>query len=282
MSDPKELMQQNMVLRGFAPETQKIYLRQIHFFESFYKQLAEDLDSTAVREYLNHLISVKNISRSRVNIAYSALKFFFNSTLHRDWVMKEIPRAKKSRLLPVALSRQEIQHLFSVIPNLKHRTIFMTIYGAGLRISEAIHLKPEDIDSKNMQIRVRQGKGNADRYTLLSQKNLSILRDYWRAYRPSLWLFEGNIPDKPIDPHSVQKIFQKARKKAGILKHATVHSLRHSFATHLLEDGVNIRIIQQLLGHSNINTTCRYLHLVNPKALHISSPLDSAWGDDND
>jgi integrase/recombinase XerD len=179
MSNPKELMQQNMVLRGFAPETQKVYLSQIRFFESFHQQLAENLDSSAVREYLHHLIAVRNLSRSRINIAYSALKFFFVSTLQQDWVMKEIPRAKKISRLPVVLTRGEIQHLFSVvIPNLKHLTIFTTIYGSGLRISEAVHLKLEDIDSKNMQIRVRQGKGNSDRYTLLSQKNLLLLRDY--------------------------------------------------------------------------------------------------------
>jgi integrase/recombinase XerD len=275
MSNPKELMQQNMVLRGFSPETQKIYLSQIRFFESFFHQPAENLESSAVREYLHHLITVRNLSRSRINIAYSALKFFFASTLHHDWVMKEIPRTKKDSRLPVVLSRVEIQHLFSVIPNLKHLTIFTTIYGSGLRISEAVHLKLEDIDSKNMQIRIRQSKGNSDRYTLLSQKNLLLLRDYWRKYQPSIWLFEGQNSTKPIDAHSIRNVFQKARKKAGILKPATVHSLRHSFATHLLEDGVNIRIIQQLLGHSNIHTTCHYLHLVSPHALHISSPLDS-------
>lgn len=275
MSNPKELMQQNMILRGFSPETQKVYLSQIRFFESFFQQPAENLDSSAVREYLHHLITVRNLSRSRINIAYSAMKFFFASTLQRDWVMKEIPRAKKDSRLPVVLNRVEIQHLFSVIPNLKHLTIFTTIYGSGLRISEAVHLKLEDIDSKNMQIRVRQSKGNSDRYTLLSQKNLLLLRDYWRKYQPSIWLFEGQNSTKPIDAHSIRKVFQKARKKAGILKPATVHSLRHSFATHLLEDGVNIRVIQQLLGHSNIHTTCHYLHLVSPHALHISSPLDS-------
>lgn len=282
MSNPKELMQQNMVLRGFSPETQKSYISQIRFFESFYQQPAEKLGSTDVRNYLHHLITVRNISRSRVNIAYSALKFFFDSTLHREWVMKEIPRTKKGRRLPVVLSRDEIHKLFSAIQNLKHRTILMTIYGGGLRISEAAHLKPTDIDSKNMQIRIRQGKGNSDRYTLLSKKNLTFLRDYWRSYRPSLWLFEGSTPDKPINPHSIQKFFHKAIKKAGILKPATVHSLRHSFATHLLEDGVNIRIIQQLLGHSNIHTTCRYLHLVNLKAFRVSSPLDSSWGKGHD
>jgi integrase/recombinase XerD len=275
MSNPKELMLQNMILRGFSPETQKVYLSQIRFFESFFQQPAENLESSAVREYLHHLIAVRNLSRSRINIAYSALKFFFASTLQRDWVMKEIPRAKKDSRLPVVLSRVEIQHLLSVIPNLKHRTIFTTIYGSGLRISEAVHLKLEDIDSKNMQIRVKQGKGNSDRYTLLSQKNLLLLRDYWRNYQPSIWLFEGQNSTKPIDAHSIRKVFQKARKKSGILKPATVHSLRHSFATHLLEDGVNIRVIQQLLGHSNIHTTCRYLHVISPQALHISSPLDS-------
>jgi integrase/recombinase XerD len=274
MLNPKELMQQTMTIRGFSPATQKTYLSQIRFFEVFHQQPAENLDSDAVREYLYYLITVRKLSRSRVKTAYSALKFFFDTTLNRDWVFKHIPHTKKDSPTPVVLSRSEINQLLSVTTNLKHQAIFMTIYGAGLRINEAVHLKPEDIDSKSMKIRVRFGKGNLERYTLLSQRNLQVLRDYWQQYRPSLWLFESTTPDRPISCHSIQRVFRKVKLKAGIIRHASVHSLRHSFATHLLEDGTNIRVIQHLLGHSSILTTCRYLHLVSPKILQVTSPLD--------
>lgn len=276
MTDPKELMKQTMMIRGFSPSTQKSYLNQIRFFETYHQKPAESLNSSdAVREYLYHLISVKNISRSQMNIAYSSLKFFFHSTLGQDWVFNQIPRTKKDHPLPVALSRPEVRRIFAACSNLKHKTILMTIYGGGLRISEAAHLFIRDIDSHNMQIHVRHGKGNVDRFTILSNRNLLILREYWRAYQPSSYLFPNSNPEQPLHPRSIQKIFHEAKLIAGILKPASVHSLRHSFATHLLEDGVNIRSIQHFMGHSNITTTCRYLHLISPKTLKILSPLDS-------
>jgi integrase/recombinase XerD len=281
MSEYLELMKQNMELRGFSSNTNETYLRYLKYFEDFHQKPAEDLNDNHIREYLHHLIATKNASHSSVNIAYSALKFFFEFTLKRPLALQSVPRTKKERRLPVVLSPDEIQQILVSLTNLKHRTIIMTIYGGGLRLSEAAYLRIEDIDSKNMQIRVFAGKGNCTRYTILSQKNLLMLRDYWKTYRPSSWLFPAATNSNiPINPRCIEAFFLTARHKSGIIKPASIHSLRHSFATHLLENGVNIRVIQQLLGHKDINTTCRYLHLVSPKFLQISSPLD-LWEEDN-
>jgi len=274
MSDYLEVTKQNMELRGFSPHTQDAYLRQIKFFTAFYQQPPETLGENQVRDYLHHLITEKNASRSRINITYSALKFFFDFTLKQELVLKYIPRAKREKRLPVVLSQEEIISILAVISNLKHKAIIMTIYGSGIRVSEAARLKIADIDSKNMQIFIQQGKGNVDRYTLLSQVNLDILRQYWATYRPNHWLFPGFPTSKPIDTATIQRIFGAAKKKAGIKKPASVHSLRHSFATHLLEEGTNLLYIQKFLGHAHISTTCRYLHLMRASILQVKSPLD--------
>ena len=175
----------------------------------------------------------------------------------------------------MVLAQSEIKDLFNAVINLKHRTILITIYAAGLRVSEAANLKVTDIDSRNMQIRVVQGKGQKDRYTMLSPKNLEVLRDYWKYYHPKDWLFPGNPMDKPISTRTIQKVFKTAKTKAGIKKEATVHTLRHSFATHLVEAGTSIFHIQQLMGHTNPKTTSVYIHLSRKDVLQIKSPLDT-------
>jgi integrase/recombinase XerD len=273
MFEQLEVVKQTMELRGLSPHTKEAYFRQIKFFLSYHQKPAAELDGAHVRDYLYHLITVKNASRSTANLAYSALKFFFEYGLQRDLMMKHIPRSKKEKRLPVVLSQDEIQRIFSVISNLKHKAILMTVYSAGLRVSEAANLKITDIDSSNMQIRVNQGKGKVDRYTLLSKTNLEILRQYWRVYRPDCWLFP-NYLGHPITTRSIERFFSHAKQKAGIKKLASIHSLRHSFATHLLEDNVNMFYIQKLLGHASIKSTCVYLHLVRAGVLGVTSPLD--------
>ena len=176
--------------------------------------------------------------------------------------------------LPEVLATSEIKALLQATTNLKHRTILMTIYAAGLRVSEAATLRINDIDSKRMLIRVRQGKGNKDRYTLLSEVNLSLLRTYWKEYRPKTWLFPGVTPNKPITTRTIQKVFQMGKEKAKISKDVSVHSLRHSFATHLLESGTDIYYIQRLMGHSSTKTTSLYIHLKQEDLLKIKSPID--------
>jgi site-specific recombinase XerD len=227
-----------------------------------------------IREYLHHLIQEKKASQSSISQAYSALKFFYETTLKRDWNGYRIPRVQMGKKLPVVLSREEIRGIFSAIKNLKHRALLMAIYSAGLRVSEVVHLKVSDLDSQRMTIRVQQGKGQKDRYTLLSQRTLEVLRDYWRAYRPQDWLFPGKPATQPLSVSAVQRVFGMVLLRAGIKKPASVHTLRHSFATHLLEDGTDLYHIQRLLGHASPKTTTVYLHLSRKDMRSVRSPLD--------
>jgi site-specific recombinase XerD len=210
--------------------------------------------------------------------AYSGLKFFYETTLKRDWDGFRIPRVKMRKKLPVVLSQQEVQVLFSAVRNLKHRAILMTIYSAGLRLNEAIHLKVSDIDSQRMMIRVEQGKGDKDRYTLLASRTLDILREYWREYRPHDWLFYSRSFERPLSSRTVQVVLERALHQAGIKKPATVHTLRHSFATHLLEAGTDLYHIQHLLGHKSPQTTTIYLHLSRRDLVKVISPIDLLEG----
>ena len=224
---------------------------------------------------------MRNLSTGYVNQAYSALRFFFETTLDRHWDIKHIPRAKKQKKLPVIISKEEIQAILNEVNNLKHKTIFYTIYGGGLRVSEVVKLRLKDIDSSNMKIIVSQGKGNKDRHTLLSNTNLNILREYYKVYKPKYWLFPGQNPENHLSRRTPQKEFRKARIKAGISKKASLHTLRHCFATHLLDAGVDLIYIQQLMGHASIKTTSMYLHLRDTRVLKIKSPLDTLSYDKN-
>jgi site-specific recombinase XerD len=275
MGTLREQMRADLELKGLSPKTQKIYLSQVRSFALYYNRSPEQLGEREIKEYLLHLIREKKASSSLVNQCYSALKFLYEKTLKRKWIMEEIPRTKISKKLPVILNREEVEALFSVTNNLKHRAILMLIYSSGLRISEAAHLKLSDIDSKRMMLGIRQGKGGKDRCTILSNIALQVLRRYWCQYRPQEWLFPGKFPDKPISERSIQKIFKKAKDLAGITKPATVHTLRHSFATHLLEGGTDLHHIQLLLGHSSPKTTTVYLHVSQRDLTRIVSPLDS-------
>lgn len=270
----KEQMIMDLELKGYSPKTQTAYLRYMKDFTQHLGKSPEKMDEAEIKEYLHFLITQKKASQSTVSCAYSALKFFYETTLHQDWGILKIPRIKTNRQLPIILARSEVKDLLEVTTNLKHRAILMTTYAAGLRVSETAHLKINDIDSKRMQIRVEQGKGKKDRYTLLSEINLSLLRSYWKIYQPKTWLFPGNPPENSISTRSIQHILEKARQKAGIQKKICVHSLRHSFATHLLEAGTDIYYIQQLMGHASVKTTTIYIHLRNQDALKVSSPLD--------
>jgi site-specific recombinase XerD len=247
-------------------------------FALHFHRAPDELGEQEIRGYLHYLIQEKKASQSGVSQAYSALKFFYETTLKRDWNGFRIPRMQKGKKLPVVLSQQEIQAIFSATRNLKHRVVLMTIYSAGLRISEVVHLKVSDIDSQRMTIRVQQGKGQKDRYTLLSQRTLEVLRAYWKEYRPSGWLFPGKPETEPLSVSSVQRVFEKVLLRAGIKKPASVHTLRHSFATHLLEAGTDLFHIQRLLGHTSPKTTAIYLHLSRKNLGGVRSPLDLLEG----
>ena len=267
-----EKMTDDMQLRSYSPKTIYAYISHVKRFEKHFEKHPARLGEKQIRQYLLHVIS-QGISSSYANGCYSALRFLYETSLGMDWNMKNIPRSKKQSKLPVVLSLQEVSSIFDAVSNLKHKAILMTTYDAGLRVSETANLLISDIDSSRMSIFVRQGKGQRDRYSLLSQPNLLLLREYWRQYKPSSYLFPGISSDTPISIRTIQQVFYDARKKACIDKPASVHSLRHSFATHLLEAGTDLFRIQQLLGHFNLGTTSRYLHMVQGKVLQVKSPL---------
>jgi len=275
MGKLREQMKMDLKLKGYSPKTQAAYLGYMKNFVRYFGRSPAKMGEEEIREYLYHLVTEKDLGDSSINNAYSALKFFYKTTLGRDWNVAKIPRRKTEKRLPVVLDGSEIKQLFAVTTNLKHRALLMTTYSAGLRVSETAHLKVSDVDSKRMQLLVAQGKGKKDRYALLSPVTLNLLRDYWRQYRPFSWLFPGRLPERPISTRSIQKVFEKAKRKAGIKKPATVHTLRHSFATHLLEAGTDIYHIQKLLGHTSPKTTAIYIHLRRQDLLNIVSPLDS-------
>ena len=275
MGKLREQMKMDLELKGYSPKTQAAYLGYMKKFVRYFGRSPAKMGEKEIREYLYHLITGKDLGDSSINSAYSALKFFYKTTLCRDWNIAKIPRRKTEKKLPVVLDGSEIKQLFAVTTNLKHRALLMTTYSAGLRVSETAHLRVSDIDSKRMQLRVAQGKGKKDRYALLSPVTLNLLRDYWRQYRPFSWLFPGRLPERPISTRTIQKVFENAKRKAGIKKPATVHTLRHSFATHLLEAGTDIYRVQKLMGHTTPKTTTIYIHLRRQDLLKVISPLDS-------
>jgi integrase/recombinase XerD len=272
----------DMQLRGMSTATQQGYRICVTVFQKFYGKPASELGETEIREFLYYLITERKLTAGSVNVYNGALKFLYEVTLQRGWNDKNLPRLKHYKKLPAILSQLEVQSLFDATENLKHKCMLMTVYSAGLRVSEVAKLKLLDIDSKNMQIFIHEGKGKKDRYSLLSQTNLEILREYWKKYRPSEWLFDGQKKGTHISVRTVQKVFDKAKHKAGIKKTISIHTLRHCFATHLLEANTNLYHIKQLMGHTCIQTTCRYLHLMRMDVLKVKSPLDFIGGHDND
>jgi site-specific recombinase XerD len=270
-----EKLKFDVELRGLSKNTQDEYYTKVKIFQDHFNKSATELGEREIREFLHYLSTEKGLTSGSVNSYNSGLRFLYGVTLNINLNCKQIPRHRKTRKFPDILSREEIQKLFDVCDNLRDTCILMTIYGAGLRLSEVASLKVSDIDSKKMQLFIRAGKGSKDRYALLSQSNLEILRDYWKTYRPKEWLFYSRVnTGTHITSRAVQDIFHKYVDKANITKKVTVHTLRHSFATHLLEVGTSIFHIKQLLGHSDISTTCFYLHLLKIESLNVKSPLD--------
>jgi integrase/recombinase XerD len=275
MSELRQKMKMDMELRGYSPMTIKSYINHVSNFAKFYNKSPKYLGEKEICDYLHYCIIKKKLSEGTVNYINSSLKFCYTKTLNKYWNSDKIARMKEPSKLPSVLSPDEVKSIFDVTENLKHKAILMTVYSAGLRVSEVCNLKITDIDSKNMQILIREGKGKKDRYSLLSRSNLEILREYWSRYHPTEYLFSGNGRTDSISPRSVQKMLEKSIKKTTIKKHATVHTLRHSFATHLLDAGTDICYIQRLLGHTRITTTTIYLHLRRMDLLNIKSPLDT-------
>jgi len=263
-----------MRLRNYAPLTIKVYVERVATFAKHFGKSPERLGAADVRAYLLYLVQEKHASWSSYDQALAALRFLYRITLGKDWVLDDLVSPRKQKKLPVVLSPDEVAQFFGAISRPKHRAILMTAYAAGLRVSEVVSLHVEDIDSRRMVIHIRQAKGRKDRYVMLSPRLLAILREYWKAARPTQFLFPGNVPDRPITPRTVQRACRNAQEAAGLGKRVRVHTLRHSFATHLLEAGTNIRIIQILLGHRSLRTTAVYTHVSTAALEATQSPLD--------
>jgi integrase/recombinase XerD len=278
MGELRDQMEMDMRLRRFSPKTIACYLACMKGVAKHFRKSPAELGDEEIRAYLYSLMEERKVSQSVLVQTYSALKFFFEKTLQKQWNAFRIPRCKQRRKLPAVLTREEVESILSATKNLKHRAILMTIYSAGLRIGEATRLKVSDIESGRMMIRVNEGKGLKDRYTLLGERNLEMLRRYWKAYRPLEWLFPGRNASTPVSTSAIQRVFKTSLEKAGIKKKASVHTLRHCFATHLLESGTDLYYIQRLLGHKSAGTTSVYLHITGKDIGKIKSPIDSSGG----
>ena len=271
----RQRMTEDMQVRNLALNTQLSYVQQVALFARHFNKSPEELGPEDIRSYQVYLTNEKKLAPGSVLIAVSALRFLYKVSLKKDWVFEDvIPAPKKPQRLPVVMSPEEVLQFLGCVGSTKHRAILTTCYAAGLRVSEAVALKPTAIDSGRMVIRVKQGKGQKDRYVMLSPKLLEILRSYWRAVRPIGWLFPGDHPGQPITRFAVAEACRSARNLSGINKPATPHSLRHAFAVHLLEAGTDVRKIQLLLGHRSLATTARYLRVATTKVCSTTSPLD--------
>lgn len=270
--------QEEITLRGLSEATAAEYFKSLRIFMRYYEgQPLEKLGEHEIREFLLYLLNELHRSAGTVNIYNSSLRFFFGAVLGKTLNYQLIPRRRMCRDLPIIISKAEIVRFFSAIDNLRDKAMFMTVYGSGLRVSEIIHLRVQDIDSENMRLFVHHGKGGKDRYTLLSAENLKLLREYWKEYRPNhpegYLFYPKNDKRRILTVRAVQDAFHKYAKQAKLLETYTVHTLRHCFATHLLESGVDVCRIKQLMGHTHIQSTTFYLHLLNFDST-IKSPLD--------
>ena len=263
MTELRRRMDADMVVRGKADRTRETYLAAVTGLARYYHRSPDRISDDEVQAYLLYLIRDRRRSWSTCNITVNALRFLYHTTLKRDRTTFCIPSPRQPGKLPALLSREEVRHLIAHAANLKHRTMLMTTYAGGLRLNEVLHLRVGDIDSARMTIRVEQGKGGKDRYTVLSAHLLEALRAYWKIYHPTTWLFPSPHRLQPLDPTGLQRAYQTAKRRAGITKPGGIHALRHAFATHLLEAGVDVHTIQRLLGHRSIQTTTRYWHLTH-------------------
>jgi len=275
MTPLRQRMIEDIQVRNLSPHTQASYLQQVSLFARHFHTPPERLGPEEIRTYQVYLTNEKKLAPSSILTAVAALRFLYKVTLKKDWRFDEIiPAPKKPQTLPVVLSPEEVVQFLGGVASRKHRVILTTCYAAGLRISEAVRLTLPAIDSARMVVRVEQGKGQKDRYVMLSPKLLDILRDWWRVERPGHWLFPGDRPGRPISKDAVEHACRQARRLSRIPKPITPHSLRHAFAVHLLESGTDVRRIQLLLGHRSLATTARYLRIATSTVCSTSSPLD--------
>jgi integrase/recombinase XerD len=274
MTDLRKRYIEDLQLRNYSPKTVTRYVECVARFARHFGKSPALLGPDQVRAYQLHLIHETHLSWSTFNQTVCALRFLYRQTLQQNWMIPYLPFPRKPKKLPTVISAHEVSRLLAAIPDLKMRTLLATLYATGLRISEVLHLEVRDVDSGRRQILVRSGKGQKDRWVLLSPRLLEHLRAYWKQYHPTTVLFPAPHANKPLRADAVQRVCRKASQAAGLRKHVTPHVLRHCFATHLMEANVNIRTIQMLLGHRSLSTTNRYTHVSQAALAATTSPLD--------
>jgi len=275
MSTLREKMKDEMTLIGLAPSTQKIYLKTVVRLNDYYRRSPAKLSSQEIKTYLLYLLKEKKLAPNTYNTHIYALRFFYCTTLRQPLRKLDLPATKVTYRLPSILSVDEVQRIIKATDNLQHRVLLMVIYSAGLRVSEAVKLQVQDIDGKRMTLHIRGGKGGKDRYVILSPRVYQALREYWRVYRFTSYLFPSrkNL-HQPLTTSRASQIFKSAKAAAGITKAGGIHSLRHAFATHILESGADLFAIKELLGHASIQSTVRYLAFVPNRHKDLCSPID--------
>jgi integrase/recombinase XerD len=275
MGKLQEQMKTDLVLKGYSPNTIRLYLHCIRNFAKYFMRPPAEMGENEIRQFMLYLTQERKVSAFVQSTHVNALKFLYRTTLRHPHIVEHLPQPKRPKTLPQILTMQEVLRFFAAIKSARYKALLGILYGAGLRISEVCTLKPSDIDSQRMLIHVRRGKGNKDRYVLLGETMLTLLREYYqKARRKGDYLFPGQKPQNPLTPAAIRKVFIKVAAKAGLSKKITPHTLRHSFATHLLETGYDLRVVQTLLGHTSIQTTQRYTHVTDRILSLTRSPLD--------
>jgi len=274
MSELRRLMLQGMTVRGMSPRTQRSYVSAVRRLAKHYRRSPDVLTMDEVQSYLAHMIEVEKLSWSTCSVAANAFRFLYHVTLRRAATDFVVPRPRQPQKLPEILSCEDVSRLFASVEHPKHRLLFEAIYACGLRVTEAIQLKVRDIDRDRMTVRIEQGKGRKDRYVPLSKRLLRRLEKYWATASPRHWIFEGSTPDRCLHVTAAQKAYTLAKLRAGIQKHGGVHALRHAYATHMIESGVDVLTVQRMLGHRSVSTTMRYFHLSQARVAIVRSPLD--------
>ena len=276
MSPLRRRMIEDMQIRNLTSNTQRVYVANVFRFACHFRKSPDRLGPPEIRSYLLHLTRERRLAASSIIVTVSALRFFYTVTLKRPWVVKDdIPAGHQAKKLPVVLSKEEVARFLGAVDNLKHRMVLTVCYATGLRISEAVRLRPAAIDSKRMVIRVEQGNGRKDRYVMLPPTLLGMLRDYWKRTHPGEWLFPGRSRGQPVHPLTINLTCREVARRCGIGKPVAPHALRHAFAVHLLEAGTDLRTIQLLLGHRNLSTTAQYLMIATSTVRATTSPLES-------
>jgi len=279
MTELRSRMIQDMQLHGLAARTRQSYVDAVKGLARFYRRSPDRLSEDEIRSFFIHLINEKGAARSTVTIYLCGIKFFYETTLGRKLPILEIVRPAKRHKLPVVLSTEEVNNLLERVKNPVYRMCLTLIYACGLRLSEGLHLRVGDIDSDRMLVAVRNGKGGKDRYVPLPERTLEQLRAYWMLHRPKTWLFSTKTGQLPLNPTTLQKTFKVVVRQSGIGKNASVHTLRHSYATYLLESGVNLRVIQELLGHKSPHTTAIYTHLTQKTVDQLATVINRLMAD---